>query len=45
MSRKPTEVETKEVADYIAPRKADRPAAVAELAWALFCSSEFRFNH
>jgi len=45
MSRKPTDVETKEVGDYMSPRKADRAAAVAELAWALFCSSEFRFNH
>jgi excinuclease UvrABC ATPase subunit len=45
MSRTPTADETKEVADYMGPRKADRPAAVAELAWALFCSSEFRFNH
>lgn len=45
LSRTPTVDETNETADYMAPRTADRAAAVAELAWALFCSSEFRFNH
>jgi len=45
MSRKPMDAEIKEAADYMAPRKPDRAAAAAELAWALFCSAEFRFNH
>ncbi len=45
LSRPPTEAEAAEVTSYLAPRSADRAAAVQELAWALFCSAEFRFNH
>ncbi|HEY4308568.1 MAG TPA: DUF1549 domain-containing protein [Pirellulales bacterium] len=45
LSRAPTDQETAAVATYLAGRDADRAAAVGELAWALFCSAEFRFNH
>jgi len=44
-TRPPTEAEAAEMIAYLAPRAADRGAAVQELAWALFCSAEFRFNH
>lgn len=45
LTRAPSEQETTEVANFLAGRAADRAAAVQELAWALFCSAEFRFNH
>jgi hypothetical protein len=45
LTRLPSAEETKEVADYLAGRRADRPVALRELAWALLSSSEFRFNH
>jgi hypothetical protein len=45
LTRYPTADESKEVADYLAGRMADRPAALRELAWALLTSAEFRFNH
>jgi hypothetical protein len=45
LSRLPNEQETAELATYLAARAADRPVAVQEFAWALFCSAEFRFNH
>jgi hypothetical protein len=44
LTRLPTDDERKEVADYLKTHK-DRPAAFAELAWALMTSVEFRFNH
>ncbi len=45
LTRAPSEQETTEVANVLAGREADRAVAVQELAWALFCSAEFRFNH
>jgi hypothetical protein len=45
LSRSPSEAEAEEVADYLANRAADRAAGAQEFAWALFCSTEFRFNH
>jgi hypothetical protein len=45
LTRMPTEEESKEVADYLARRHADRLAALQDLAWALLTSAEFRFNH
>jgi hypothetical protein len=45
LTRYPSGEERKEVADYLAGRGADRPAALQELAWALLTSAEFRFNH
>ncbi|MDA1016596.1 MAG: DUF1549 domain-containing protein [Planctomycetota bacterium] len=45
LTRLPTEEETRDVADYLDQRKADRKAAVTELAWALLTSAEFRFHH
>jgi hypothetical protein len=33
------------VADFLAGRPGDRPAALQDLAWALLASAEFRFNH
>lgn len=45
LTRLPAEDEKKDVADYLASRPKDRPAAMEELAWALLASAEFRFNH
>jgi hypothetical protein len=45
LSRAPSDAESGEVAGYLANRTADRAAAAQELVWALFCSTEFRFNH
>jgi hypothetical protein len=45
LTRRPTPDEATEVETYLAPRTADRPAAIKELTWALLTSSEFRFNH
>jgi hypothetical protein len=49
-SRPPTETERRAAADYLKSRASDKPAAassgtIAELAWALLSSTEFRFNH
>lgn len=45
LTRKPLPAETQEVADYLTQFRARRPQAIAELAWALLCSAEFRSNH
>jgi hypothetical protein len=45
LTRRPTAEERHEVRDYLAPRSADREAALRELAWGLLASIEFRFNH
>jgi hypothetical protein len=44
-SRPSTDAERKQVADYLAGRQNDQAAAIAEMAWALLGSTEFRFNH
>jgi len=43
-SRPPTDIEKQNVAGYLKDRS-DKPVALAEIAWALLSSSEFRFNH
>ncbi len=45
LTRPPDESERQAVAQYLKGRDKDRPAAVQEMAWALLCSVEFRFNH
>ena len=45
LARPPLDEEAADVAAYLQGRDADRPAAWAELAWALATSNEFRFNH
>ena len=45
LSRHPDDAERADVAATIASRSDDRPAAVAEVLWALLASSEYRFNH
>lgn len=45
LTRYPSAEERKEVAEYLSGRRADRAAALQELAWALLTSAEFRFNH
>ena len=45
LARPPSDAEAAEVGTYLANRAADRAAAVQEIVWALFCSTEFRFNH
>lgn len=44
LTRKPSADEVREVEEYLNGRT-DRPTALAELAWALLASAEFRFNH
>jgi hypothetical protein len=44
LTRKPTDDEKKDVAEIL-KKSPDRPAALAELVWALVASAEFRFNH
>jgi hypothetical protein len=45
LTRRPTQEEADDVANFLQERSADRPAAVGELIWALVSSNEFRFNH
>ncbi|MGE0610106.1 MAG: DUF1549 domain-containing protein [Pirellulales bacterium] len=45
LCRLPSREEELEIADYLADRTTDRPAALQELVWALLASGEFRFNH
>jgi hypothetical protein len=45
LTRRPTDEEKKEVADYLKTAGKPRPQALQELAWALLTSAEFRFNH
>ena len=45
LTRKPSDAERQDVADYLQGLKQNRAAAVQELVWALMSSSEFRFNH
>ncbi len=45
LTRRPTDDEKKDVAEYLKGRDADRTAALGDLAWALLTSAEFRFNH
>jgi hypothetical protein len=44
-TRRPSDRETAEIADYLMDRKDDRLIAIQEVAWALLSSNEFRFNH
>ena len=44
-TRRPTDVETREVTAYLKGREKDRPLAIQEMLWALLSSNEFRFNH
>ncbi|MDX1944530.1 MAG: DUF1549 domain-containing protein [Pirellulaceae bacterium] len=44
LTRQPTADEKESVATFLKDRT-DRPAAVAEMIWALASSNEFRFNH
>jgi hypothetical protein len=45
LSRRPTETEAQEVAQYLEDRGKERPQAIQEIVWALLTSVEFRFNH
>jgi len=45
LSRPATEKERAEVADYLVSHETERPAALADLAWALLASTEFCVNH
>lgn len=45
LTRRPSEIETNEVTQYLALRPAERPNAIRELVWSLVTSAEFRFNH
>jgi hypothetical protein len=44
LTRPASDEEKKAIVDYLKDRK-DRPAALAELVWALLASAEYRFNH
>ena len=45
LTRRPTDVEVNEVAQYLASRPTERSNAIRELIWSLVTSAEFRFNH
>ena len=46
LTRKPTNEEVTEVAEYLKQRKKEkRNEAIQEVTWALLTSAEFRFNH
>ncbi len=45
LSRRPTGEERAAIVASLAPRTADKPKAVQEIAWAIVASSEFRYNH
>jgi hypothetical protein len=44
-SRRPTEDERADVAQYLRERSKERVPALQDLAWAMLTSTEFRFNH
>jgi hypothetical protein len=44
-ARRPADDEKAAVAQFLAERTQDKPAAVQEIVWALLASNEFRFNH
>jgi hypothetical protein len=44
-SRRPTDEERADVAQYLSERGQERVPALQELAWAMLTSTEFRFNH
>jgi hypothetical protein len=45
LSRRPTDAERQEVADYLSKNTDRRPVAIRQLAWALLASNEFSVNH
>jgi hypothetical protein len=45
LTRRPTELEINEAAQYLASHAAERPQAIRDLIWSLLTSAEFRFNH
>lgn len=45
LSRQPTEDERLRAAEYLTSDKGQRADRCRDLAWALLCGSEFRFNH
>jgi hypothetical protein len=45
LSRRPTDAERQEVADYFSKNSDRRPIAIRQLAWALLASNEFSVNH
>lgn len=45
LTRRPTENEIHEAAQYLASHAAERPQAIRDLIWSLLTSAEFRFNH
>jgi hypothetical protein len=45
LTRRPSDEERREVAEYLKNRPNERAAALKDLAWALLASAEFRFNH
>jgi hypothetical protein len=44
-ARRPADDEKAAIAQFLAERAQDKPAAVQEIIWALLASNEFRFNH
>jgi hypothetical protein len=44
-SRRPTDEERADVAQYLSERGKEHVPALQELAWAILTSTEFRFNH
>lgn len=45
LTRRPTDIEIQEAAQFLAARPTERPQAIRDLIWSLLTSVEFRFNH
>ena len=45
LTRRPTEQEASDVAQYLKSRETDKVNALKEMTWALVTSTEFRFSH
>lgn len=45
LTRLPSDAERADVSAFLTERQADRPSALAELAWSLLASTEFCVNH
>ena len=45
LSRHPSDMEKRDVTEYLAARPKERNSAIDELVWGLITSLEFRFNH
>ena len=45
LARRPSEDETRAAVSFLDKHASSRPTALADLAWSLLASAEFRLNH